>query len=131
MSGVATSMGSKYPVVSCYIGRTSVMENDCLCCAERKMIKHMLRTCCKKGFDITEFPRWLNRKYGTMVIYRLRNDGLMGISLPCVLCRKTIEKHKIRWVAFDGTCWIDSLRSENVPKARPTNKQRFRLHFEG
>ena len=121
-----------YPIVSCYIGdKTQVVENDCLCCAERKMIRHMLRTCSKKGFDIAGFPRWLSRKYGIMVIYRLRHDGVMGISLPCVLCRKTIEKYKIRWVAFDGTDWIDSFKSENVPKAQPTNKQRTWMKFMG
>lgn len=124
-------MGSKYPIVSCYIGNTSIIENDCLCCAERKMIRHMLRTCCKKGFDMSDFPTWLHRKYGPMVIYRLRNDGVMGISLPCVLCRKTIEKYKIQWIAYDGTNWINSLQSENVPKSRPTNKQRIWMKFRG
>jgi hypothetical protein len=122
----------KYPIVSCYMdNKTFLVENDCLCCAERKMIKHMLRTCCKKGFDMSEFPHWLHRKYGTMVIYRLRNDGLMGISLPCVLCRKSIEKYKIQWTAFDGVEWIHSLQSDNVPKSRPTNKQRIWMKFRG
>jgi hypothetical protein len=114
---------TSYPIVSCYIGTTPVMENDCLCCAERKMIRHMLRICCKKGFDVNSFPTWLHRKYGKLVIYRLRRDGVLGVSLPCILCRKTIEKYNIRWVAFDGTNWIDSLRHD-VPKAKPTNKQR-------
>jgi hypothetical protein len=122
----------KYPIVSCYMdNKTFLVENDCLCCAERKMIKHMLRTCCKKGFDMSEFPHWLHRKYGTMVIYRLRNDGLMGISLPCVLCRKSIEKYKIQWTAFDGFEWIHSLQSDNIPKSRPTNKQRIWMKFTG
>jgi hypothetical protein len=122
----------KYPIVSCYMdNKTFLVENDCLCCAERKMIKHMLRTCCKKGFDMSEFPHWLHRKYGTMVIYRLRNDGVMGISLPCVLCRKSIEKYKIQWTAFDGVEWIHSLQSDNVPKSRPTNKQRIWMKFRG
>jgi len=129
--GIERLMCGKYPIVSCYIGKTSVVENDCLCCAERKMIRHMLRTCCKKGYDMSSFPRWLHRKYGTMVIYRLRKDGVMGISLPCVLCRKIIEKYKIQWVAFDGTHWINSLQSDNVPKSRPTNKQRIWMKFTG
>lgn len=120
-----------YPIVSCHIGRSLVIENDCICCAERKMIHHMLRLCTKKGFDMNEFPRWLYRKHGTMIISRIRHDGTHGISIPCVLCRKRIEKFRIRWSAFDGTKWVHSNNPDNLPKSRPTNKQRRWMNFIG
>ena len=59
----------------------------------------------------------------------MRKDGVEGISLPCVMCRKAIEKHNIKWRAYDGENWIDSSKTEILPKSQPTNKQRRFLNF--
>ena len=64
-----------------------------------------------------------------MNIRRLRKDGIEGISLPCVLCRKAIEKHNIKWCAYDGEQWVYSHKSESLPKSQPTNKQRRFMGF--
>ena len=125
---VTISKDMSYPIVCCYVGNSQIIENDCICCAERKMIHYMLRLCAKKGFSLNEFPSWLHRKHGTMVIYRLRHDGTEGISIPCVMCRKRIDKFKIRWSAFDGTDRVGS-SSKIVPVSRPTNKQRRWMNF--
>jgi len=125
---VVTKSKMSYPIVCCYIGNSQIIENDCLCCAEPKMIHYMIRLCAKKGFSLSEFPSWLHRKYGTMVIYRLRYDGTEGISIPCVMCRKRIERFKIQWTAFDGIEHVHS--SIKVPISRPTNKQRRWLNFK-
>lgn len=63
-----------------------------------------------------------------MIILRPRADGTVGISLPCVLCRKEIEKSQIRWVAHDGEKWVYSDR-DSLPKSRPTSKQIRQMGF--
>ena len=59
----------------------------------------------------------------------MRKDGILGCSLPCVMCRKAIENSQLQWSAYDGQKWIHSKRSANVPKSKPTNKQRRKLNF--
>jgi hypothetical protein len=93
------------------------------------MVKYLLRLSKKKGVPQYKFSTWLNRIHGTMNICRMRKDGILGCSLPCVLCRKVIEKHKIKWRAYDGEQWINSYTSDNIPKSQPTNKQRRFLKF--
>ena len=70
-----------------------------------------------------------------MVIYRSRKDGTIGISIPCVLCRRQIDKFQIRWVAHDGKKWVYSDKTDTpIPVSRPTSKQirtlGFRFHDE-
>ena len=90
-------------------------ESDCICCAERRMIKTLKRECFKRGNRGHQFAAWVKRKFGTLVIQRETSYG-EGVSLPCVLCRKVIEKYGIRWKAYDGETWIDSLITKNIPK---------------
>jgi hypothetical protein len=92
------------------------------------MIKTLKRECFKRGNRGHQFAAWVKRKFGTLVIHRETSYG-EGVSLPCVLCRKVIEKYGIRWKAYDGETWIDSLITKNIPKSKPTNKQRRLLRF--
>ncbi len=92
------------------------------------MIKALKHECLKRGNKIHKFPTWVGRKFGTLVIHRETSYG-DGTSLPCVLCRKVIEKHGLRWKAYDGSKWVDSLTTEDLPKSVPTNKQRRLLSF--
>ena len=64
-----------------------------------------------------------------MVIYRHLHIGTPGISIPCVICRKAVEKYKINWIAYDGTRWVNSEKTENIPKSKPTSKQKRNLKF--
>jgi hypothetical protein len=72
------------------------------------------------------FAKWLHRKHGTLVIWRHRKDGVMGNALPCVICRKAMEKYNIQWIAGIGgdDKWVNSKNPENLPSSMPTNKQR-------
>ena len=106
------------------------VENDCICCSERKMIKKLLRESVKKGVKYHGFSDWVNRKHGTLHIWRNRRDGVLGNSLPCVLCRKAIDKHKLKWVAYLDEKWVKSTDID-VPKSVPTRKQTALLGFEG
>jgi hypothetical protein len=91
-------------------------------CAERQLIKQLYRECIKEGKKSHHFTHWIRRKYGHMVIYRESVQGDM-ISLPCVICRKMIEKYDIPWTAHDGDKWVSSSSGVCMPVSRPTNKQ--------
>ena len=105
------------------------VESDCICCSERKMIKKLLRESSKKGVKYHNFSEWVSRKYGTLHIWRNRRDGVLGNSLPCVMCRKAIEKHNLKWMAYLDEKWVKSTDID-VPKSMPTRKQTSRLGFE-
>ena len=101
-----------------------MITNDCICCAERRLIKQLQRESFRKGVKPYKFAEWIHRKYGTLVVARFRRDGQIGTSLPCVLCRKAIDKSGIQWMAYDGNDWVHSSKTENLPKSIPTNRQR-------
>ena len=92
------------------------------------MIRFMIRMCLKKGFSLFEFPSWLHRTSGTMVISRMKSDGVEGISIPCVMCRKALDKYHIKWSAYDG---VIRVVSPSTIVSRPTNKQRRWMNFIG
>jgi len=94
------------------------------------MIKHLKRISLKKGVPKYKFSSWVHRIYGAMNIWRVRKDGIIGCSLPCVMCRKAIESHNIQWRAYDGIQWVDSKKTEILPESKPTNKQRRKI-FKG
>jgi len=103
-------------------------QSNCICCAERRLIKQLLWECLKRGNKPHQFQSWVNRKYGELIVERKTFYG-HGNSLPCVLCRKAIEKIGLRWIAHDGTSWIRSTKSEYLPPSIPTNKQSRQLGF--
>lgn len=92
------------------------------------MIRDLLREANRKGVPSESFGSWVHRKYGDLTIYRKRRDGLTGCSLPCVLCKREMDKWRLQWKAYDGTQWVHSLQSDNIPPSRPTSKQK-RLIF--
>jgi hypothetical protein len=113
----------KYCLVTCYMSKGPEIISDSICCAERKMIRRLYREYAKRGYtDRNNFTNWLHRKYGEMVVERKTIHG-DGISLPCVLCRKAIEKRAIKWTAFDGHQWVHSVKTETLPVSVPTHKQ--------
>jgi len=97
-------------------------------CAERQLIKRLYRECMKKGYKPHQFTEWLHRKHGEMVIERKTVYG-DAISLPCVLCRKTMEKFDICWAAHDGVRWVHSKKTYDLPQSLPTAKQKRNLGF--
>jgi hypothetical protein len=118
-----------YHTVTTYTTKLkSEIKSDNICCAERRMIRNLKHDFLKKGYKNHQFSSWINRKHGTLVIHRETSNGY-GISLPCVLCRKIIEKNGIKWIAYDGNQWVHSCKSIHIPKSKPTNKQRRDLRF--
>jgi hypothetical protein len=103
--------------------------NDCICCAERKLIYNLQRCASKSGVAQHKFSVWIHRKFGRMVVWRIRKDGIMGMSLPCVICRKQLDKYRIEWVAHLGVDWYSS-RDESPPRSKPTQKQCAVMGFQ-
>ena len=119
----------RYCTVTSYMSkRPIVVISDCLCCAERKLIRQLFRTCMKSGYRPHQFTDWLHRKYGELVVERKNIYG-DAVSLPCVICRKVIEKLEIRWTAHDGEKWVHSKKSTHLPPSIPTAKQKRMLGF--
>jgi hypothetical protein len=118
----------KYCTVKSYMSRGPEMVSNNHMCAERQLIRHLYRECLKKGHKSHQFTEWLHRKYGHMIVFRRTVYG-DAISLPCVLCRKMIERYAICWVAHDGEQWVHSKKTESLPPSTPTPKQRRVLGF--
>lgn len=119
-----------YPLVNATMARgLHSLHNDCICCAERKMIYQLQRCATKSGISQHKLSVWIHRKYGRMTVWRMRKDGVMGMSLPCILCRKQLDKFRIDWCAHLGTNWFSS-RDEFPPISKPTTKQRAILGFQ-
>lgn len=81
---------------------------------------------------------WIHRKFGgEMVVWRVRKDGTLGCSIPCVLCRKKLIEFGIRVhvvlhdVPLGGhASWFHGLMSDvNAPISKPTSGQIKRLNF--
>jgi len=118
----------KYCLVTCYMSKGPRIVSDSLCCAERKMIRQLYREYMKRGQNPHNFTNWLHRKYGEMVVERKTIYG-DGISMPCVICRKAIEKREIKWRAFDGERWVHSVKTSDIPESVATHKQKRVLGF--
>ena len=111
--------------VACSIGALHVV-NNCMCCAERRMLSRLKELSRREGNSPAQFSTWTYRKYGEIVVTRLRRDGQPGTSLPCVLCRKALDRVQIPWRAHIDHLWISS-RDEFVPPSKLTQKQKIML----
>lgn len=118
----------KYCTVTSYMTKGPVIVSNSHMCSERQLIKKLYHECLKSGNKPYHFRHWLRRKYGHLTIFRQTIHG-DAISLPCVLCRKMIERFDICWVAHDGEKWINSRKCIELPPSNPTSKQKRVLGF--
>jgi len=111
------------PVYAMIICETDwiTVPNTCHCCAERRLLGLLREQARREGVAPAKFSHWLHRKHGKFTVVRLRRDGEPGISLPCVICRKVLDRMCVRWKAHIGTEWVTD---ENAPASKPTQKQR-------
>jgi hypothetical protein len=92
------------------------------------MLRDLTQEARSKGVHRACLAHWIHRKYGDIVVMRVLHDGSLGTSLPCVICRKTLERNWVQWRAHIGTLWVRST-DEVVPLSRPTQKQKLKLGF--
>lgn len=95
--------------------------NSYKCCAERRLVSILMERARREGVHPSSFVRWFHRKQGELVIKRMRRDGLPGVSLPCVCCRKVLDRMCLKWRAHIGHNWVSQ---ETAPPSKPTNRQR-------
>lgn len=67
---------------------------------------------------------WIRRKYGEIYIHRVRKDGEPGVSLPCVICRKRLEKLGMHWKCHLNSWEWASSQHHDMPPSVPTPKQK-------
>ena len=118
----------KYCTVTSYMSKGPEVISNNHMCAERQLIRRLYYECLKKGYKSHQFTEWLHRKYGHLIICRKNVYG-DAISLPCVLCRKMIERYDICWTAHDGEQWVHSKKTIQLPISMPTAKQKKNLGF--
>ena len=108
--------------IACWAGALSIV-NNCTCCAERRMLSRLREISRRRGNSPAQFSTWTYRKYGEIIVTRLRRDGQPGTSLPCILCRKALDRIQIPWRAHVGAVWFSS-RDDCVPDSKLTQKQK-------
>lgn len=92
------------------------------------MIKNLSLTAHRQGVRQPQLALWIHRKYGDLIVVRELACGGLGTSLPCVICRKALDRMSIQWRAHIGTQWVRSTDA-NVPPSKPTHKQKTVLGF--
>jgi hypothetical protein len=110
------------PYVICYTSRT-VHPNNYIMCAERLFFKHVNLEANRAGVKPHQLGNWIHRKYGDVIIERMCGTGELGTSIPCVFCRKTLDRWAIQWRAHSGSQWHRSTDID-VPVSRPTHRQK-------
>ena len=111
-----------YPKVVCLTHRGDPITNTCRRCAERNLLRKLVLEASRQGVHSSCFSRWIHRKYGDFIVRRDLHGGGLGTSLPCVVCRKVLDRMSIQWRAHIGNQWVRST-DPDVPKSKPTHKQ--------
>lgn len=102
--------------------------------AERRLLSAWVEEARKAGQRPHQVVAWVRRKAGGAVcVWRLRRDGSLGCSVPCVCCSRELLKFglKVYCVSSDGA-WFDGWLDEpGAPRSQPTSGQRRELNFVG
>jgi hypothetical protein len=115
-------------VVTCEASRVGRVwaQNTPRRCAEQALLERLRRCALRAGAAAHEVGAWIRRKHGSVTVTRpvQRPDGSLaaGTSLPCVTCRRLLDRLGVRWSATapDGRT-VDSSSFEG--KSKPTGRQ--------
>lgn len=95
-------------------------------CAERTVLEKWVKLAWKRGVPVHSIVRWVRRKTGGfMTIERpIACESGVGCSVPCLLCRRALEKFdmSIECTAVDQQQYKG--RVEEAPASRFTRYQR-------
>lgn len=97
------------------------------CCAERNVIDAMVTLATRKGVRHMGIAHWIRRKIGArMIIERFLCDDTPACCLPCVLCRRSIER-----LGISIRCTVDTAdgcvfagHMDDAPPSKLTTSQR-------
>ena len=92
------------------------------CVSWQKLLAHARRA----GVPPSGVPAWLRRKFGTIVIAKIRADGTIGCGHPCPMCRKALERvgARVATIVDDASMVVYRGPIAKAPPSRPTAKQR-------
>jgi hypothetical protein len=104
--------------------------NDPKCCAERRLVRDLVRDAARHGMRPCEVVRWVRRKTGnTLTVWRHLGDGTLGNAVPCCLCRDVILQFGFRvHCSLGRDAWFRGYMDEpGAPASKLTGMQRNRL----
>ena len=95
-------------------------------CAERALVAQLERNARIAGAPPHAVGDWIRRKHGALTVSRTvyAPDGslVFGASLPCIMCRRVLEHHGLRWCAMlPSGVMVDS--AYDSPPSKPTGRQ--------
>lgn len=115
-------------LVECFTARGGfAAQNNAWRCAERVLISRLVTDARQKGVATAKMGEYLRRKHGPLRVERRLGDGSEGVSLPCVRCRKELDKYGLRWSAIvecDGHL-VETTNSEAPPSKSTSGQKTF------
>lgn len=104
-----------------------VAESDARCCAERRLLAAAERQARSHGAAAHQVGAWIRRKHGGDVVVWRETLGTLGISTPCIMCRRELGRlgMRVHAVVADGGVWFHGRLSDaGAPQCKPTSGQR-------
>lgn len=109
--------------VLCELANGVVVQNNVRTCAERRAIELLKQRALRKGVSAHNVWRFLYRALNFCVITRRQKNEQLSISLPCVCCRRQLDRLGVRWSACDREG--NFVTDDNAPPALKTSRQRI------
>ena len=83
----------------------------------------------KKGVPNHSIVAWVKRKVSCIHITRMRKDGGLGCSVPCILCKQLILKFDLRVICHtaEGDVYDGKMDAEDAPVSKFTSGQKRKL----
>lgn len=106
----------------------------CLVAAERRLLNAWVEEARRAGKRPHQIVSWVHKKTGgAFAVWRHRQDGSLGCSVPCVICCKELNKFglKVYCVQRDGSWFGGKLDEPDAPRSQPTSGQRMQHSFVG
>lgn len=97
------------------------------CCAERNVLDKWIRLASKQGVRHHSVVAWVKRKSGGIVsVKRILRDNTPGCCLPCIFCRKELEKYDmvVHCTLLTGDVFEGKLDDPTLPESQFTCGQR-------
>lgn len=116
-------------VVYCEASCGTVCTNTHSTCAERRMALRVWIAAVRHGVrGPTKIARWIRRRYGIWHVERFLSDGTPGISIPCLLCRRVLDRLGVRWEATNRDGETVGSHDPRPPTSTLTRRQKKYIH---
>lgn len=97
-------------------------------CAERRLALWGWTEARRHGArGLPHVADWIRRHYGAWTVERVLSDGSLGVSVPCLLCRRAMDRLGVRWVATGRDGSQVGSADPSPPESSLTRQQRKQL----